>query len=529
MIEFISQDYIALFVIVSLGLVLGNIKIKAISLDFSAVIFVALLFGHYGILIPEIFQKIGLIIFIFTIAIQAGPGFFESFQKQGRQLAIIAVTIVGSGALIAFLLGNFFHIDSKIMAGLLAGALTSTPGLAAAIEISNSPIASIGYGIAYPFGVIGVIFFVRFIPSILNISIKDVENQLQVQGVQENPKIISEILVMENQNLDGKKFGEIDFLELTGANISRLKKEKHAIVPNSQSIINIGDIVKAVGTRKALDRVRLLIGRKTSVEIPLAKNYIVQWVLVSNKAIVNKTLYELNLRDTFHATVTRIRRSGIDIAPTPDTKIRLGDRLMIACDKEHMDQVIKLLGNDDRRLSETNVLPIFLGITLGILAGQIRIPIGNFTFSPGVTGGILAVGILLSKLGKTGPIIWAVPGPANQLLRQMGLLFFLSAVGTKAGSQLMVTVNEYGVILLLLGALITLIPMIIAVLLGHYIFKINFLTLLGIITGGMTSSPGLAAVTSLTDSNAPCVAYAAVYPFALVSIIIFTKLIVCSN
>jgi putative transport protein len=249
-------------------------------------------------------------------------------------------------------------------------------------------------------------------------------------------------------------------------------------------------------------------------------------VLVSNKAIVNKTLYELNLRDTFHATVTRIRRSGIDIAPTPDTKIRLGDKLMIACDKEHMDQVIKLLGNDDRRLSETNVLPIFLGITLGILAGQIRIPIGNFTFTLGITGGIIAVGILLSKLGKTGPIIWAVPGPANQLLRQMGLLFFLSAVGTKAGSQLMATVNEYGVILLLLGALITLIPMIIAVLLGHYIFKINFLTLLGIITGGMTSSPGLAAVTSLTDSNAPCVAYAAVYPFALVSIIFFTKLIV---
>jgi putative transport protein len=524
--DLLHQGYFALCVIVLLGVTLGRIKIKGISFDISAVIFIALVFGHYGIVVPDDFQRIGLVLFVFTIGIQSGPGFFEAFRQYGRQLITIAITIVVVGSVIAVVLATIFRLDFKIVVGLLTGALTSTPGLAAAIESAQSPLASIGYGAAYPFGVIGVILFVRLIPKILKIDLKASEEAYAKKTHQNYPKITTRNFIVENTNLDGKTFGELDFFQMTGAKVSRVMHQDEAVTPTAERVLHLEDLITAVGTEEALERIEVLVGKSTSAEIPLSPKYDVQLVLVTNKNVVNKTLEELHLTPLYNVTVTRIRRSGIDISPTAHSRIRFGDSLMIVCEKENMQQVIRSLGNEDKRLSETDVLPIFTGIVLGILLGKLYLQLPGITsLSLGSTGGILIVTILLSKIGKTGPIIWSISGTANQLLRQLGLLFFLSAVGTKAGASLVDTIMKYGPMLFIIGALLTLIPMIVGVLLGHYILRMNFLTLLGVITGAMTSTPGLGAVDAMTDSNAPPVAYATVYPIALVCVIICAQII----
>lgn len=242
--------------------------------------------------------------------------------------------------------------------------------------------------------------------------------------------------------------------------------------------------------------------------------------------MIGKQLCDLNLQRNFGCTVTRVRRSGIDISPSPDLELRFGDKLMIVGEKEGIQAVARLIGNDVKKLSDTDFFPIAMGIVLGVLFGKLNISFGDgMSFSPGLTGGILMMALFLSAIGKTGPIIWSMSGPANQLLRQLGLLLFLAEVGTSAGKTLVSTFQESGFLLFGVGAAITLVPMLLAALVGRLIFKISTLDLLGTITGGMTSTPGLAAADSMTDSNIPGVAYATVYPIAMVFLILFIQII----
>lgn len=382
--DLLHSSYFSLFLIVALGFMLGRIKIKGLSLDVSAVIFIALLFGHFGVIIPKELGNFGLVLFIFTIGIQAGPGFFDSFRSKGKTLIIITMLIISSACLTAVGLKYAFGIDTPSVVGLVAGALTSTPGLAVAIDSTNSPLASIAYGIAYPFGVIGVILFVKLLPKIMR----------------------------------------------------------------------------------------------------------------------------------------------IDLSPSPDLALKFGDKLMVVGEKEGIKGVARLLGNNAKKLSDTDFFPIAMGIVLGVLFGKLNISFpGGLSFSPGLTGGVLMVALLLSAIGKTGPILWSMSGPANQLLRQLGLLLFLAEVGTSAGKNLVATFQESGLLLFGVGAAITLVPMLIAAFVGRLVFKISLLDLLGTITGGMTSTPGLAAADSMVDSNIPSVAYATVYPIAMVFLILFIQVI----
>jgi putative transport protein len=522
----LTSEYFILFLIITIGILLGKIKILGITLDSSAVIFVALFFGHYGYGVPDIFQQIGLIFFIYSIGIQAGPGFFESFQKKGFQLIIIAGTVVVSGALITIIAAYFFEIDFKLAVGLFTGALTSTPGLAASIESSNSPLASIGYGIAYPFGVIGVILFVRLAPGIFKFDIARAEKDYELDVAEDYPEIISKNFIVENDNILNTTIGELEIRSMTGANISRIVHDGQAVVPDSDSILYKGDLIKAVGTAQALKKIGLLIGKETKKEIPRSGEFDVQWILVTNKKVVRKTLGELNLFHNYTATVTRIRRSGIDITPNAGSQIRFGDKLMVASSKGNMPAVIKLFGNNVKMLNEADFLPISAGIVIGVLLGILDIPIpGGRIFNLGLSGGVLISGLILSRVGKTGPIIWNVSGPANQLLRQIGLLFFLAAVGTQAGETLVETVKGNGLILVSLAIVLTLMPMIISALVGIVAFRLNVLSVFGTLVGGMTSTPGLSAVDSLTESNAPSIAYATVYPFALVIMIICAQIL----
>ena len=304
---------------------------------------------------------------------------------------------------------------------------------------------------------------------------------------------------------------------MTGAVISRVKHEDSILMPKANTMLLEGDYVQAVGSEEALNQFAVLVGEREEGELPLDQTQEIESLLLTKKDMINKQLGDLNLQRNFGCTVTRIRRSGIDLSPSPDLALKFGDKLMVVGEREGLRGVARLLGNNAKQLSDTDFFPIAMGIVLGVLFGKINISFSDsVSFSPGLTGGVLMVALLLSAVGKTGPILWSMSGPANQLLRQLGLLLFLAEVGT---------FQESGLLLFGVGAAITVVPMLVAVVVGRLVFKISLLDLLGTITGGMTSTPGLAAADSMVDSNIPSVAYATVYPIAMVFLILFIQVI----
>ena len=520
--DLLHSSYFSLFLIVALGFMLGRIKIKGLSLDVSAVIFIALLFGHFGVIIPKELGNFGLVLFIFTIGIQAGPGFFDSFRSKGKTLILITMLIICSACLTAVGLKYAFDIDTPSVVGLIAGALTSTPGLAVAIDSTHSPLASIAYGIAYPFGVIGVILFVKLLPKIMRVNLDQEARRLEIERRGQFPELGTCIYRVTNASVFNRSLMQINARAMTGAVISRLKHKDEISIP----VLHEGDYIQAVGSEESLNQLSVLIGEREEGELPLDKTQEIESLLLTKKDMINKQLGDLNLQKNFGCTVTRVRRSGIDLSPSPDLALKFGDKLMVVGEKEGIKGVARLLGNNAKKLSDTDFFPIAMGIVLGVLFGKLNISFSDtLSFSPGLTGGVLMVALVLSAVGKTGPIIWSMSGPANQLLRQLGLLLFLAEVGTSAGKNLVATFQESGLLMFGVGAAITVVPMLVAVIVGRLVFKINILDLLGTITGGMTSTPGLAAADSMVDSNIPSVAYATVYPIAMVFLILFIQVI----
>ena len=533
------RDYLVLFLIIALGMAVGNITIKGFNFDVSAVIFVAILvgwaFNAAGVpfSMPKIVENIGLILFIYTIGIQAGPSFFDAFRSQGKKLVCLTLLIIAVGGIVTMACEYFSGVDMVMGVGLFNGAMTSTPGLAAAIESASrvggvDPAdASIGYGIAYPFGVIGVVLFVKLSYKLFGIDIKKEEEKYRNEITANAPQLIGRNFIVTNENVDGKNLKQLKLRFMTKANVSRIvRKDGQMIAPEADEKLYLGDMIRAVGTEDALERMEVLVGKRTDAEVPSSGMVEVRWYLVTNKPIVGKAIIELNLMENFKATAVRIRRSGIEIAPHPSTQLRYGDKILVSSSKGNVKGLSDLFGDSMKQLSSTSFMPIALGIILGVLVGSISIPLFGMDFSLGLTGGTLLTALFLSYKGKTGPVIWAINGQANALLRQLGLLMFLTPVGIKAGENLVETLEGYGLGLFGIGMLITLTPMIIATLIGYFMMKINFLTLMGTLTGGMTSTPGLSSVDSLTETDAPQVAYAAVYPFALVAIIIMSQILV---
>jgi len=527
----LTEGYFVLFLVIGLGIMVGKINFRGVKFELSAVIFVALFFGylydHYHVhfVLPPIIQNVGLVLFIYTIGMQAGPSFFSAFKEQGVKLMALAAVIVITAAVMAVLISFSSGVDMALMTGLFTGALTSTPGLAAAIEASGSPLASIGYGVAYPFGVLGVILFIKISPKIFRVNIKKEEQKFQLQTRSSVPAITHKTFVVTNENIDGKSLEQLNVRSMTKANISRImRKNGELIIPAPEVLLYVGDLVKAVGTEKALRCVEVLIGKPTEKVIPQSGNLEIKWYVVSNEHVVNKSLSELNLMENYHATVTRIRRSGIELTPQPSTRLRYGDKILVSVYKGNARQLSALLGDSLKHISETSFLPVAVGIVLGILLGTIEFPLGSLRFKLGLTGGVLLTSLFLSWKGKTGAIVWNLSGPANQLLRQMGLLLFLTPVGIRAGEHLTSALAQHGFSLFGYGVLITLVPMFIATFVGKSVLKINFLSLMGALTGGMTSTPGLSAAESMTETEAPQLAYAAVYPFSLVLVIIVAEI-----
>ncbi len=522
----LSSTIFVLFVIIALGFILGRIRFGGITLDVSAVIFVALLFGHFGVVVPDALGTFGMAVFLFAIGIQAGPGFFSAFRSKGKTLAVIAMTLVLTAAAVAVGAGYAFDLTAADTAGLLAGALTSTPGLATAKEMAGSQ-AAIAYGIAYPFGVLGVILFVKLLPKWLGVDLQQEQRKVAQSQRERHPQIVSQAFRATNPVVVGRALSDVRLaLNTGGAVISRILRGGESIIPHGDTVLEEGDLIKAVGTPASLEKVRTMVGEPVAGELPFGQNVELQTGLVTQKSLVGRTLGSLNLQQNFGITVTRVRRSGIDLAPAPSLPLRFGDKLTLVGRKESMAEVLQLIGNEGKRISDTDFLPIALGIVLGVIVGHVSFSFtGSFTFSFGLTGGILLVALVLSAVGKTGPVIWTMSSPANQLLRQLGLLLFLANMGTTAGQNLVAVFLSSGWSLFVGGLLITLVPMVVATLVGRVFYRLNLLDLLGTLTGGMTSTPGLAAADSMADDNSIGIAYATVYPIAMVGLILCIQVV----
>lgn len=519
------SPYFSLFLIIILGYILGEIKIKGMKLGVSAILFVAMVFGHYGLVIPYDFKQIGLVLFIFTVGFQAGSSFFETFRKDGKKLLILASCIVICSAFITVLCAWFFNFNNELACGLFSGAITSTPGLAAISEISKTNDATIGYGIAYPFGVIGVVIFLKIFPKIFKMDIQKSEEEFNKNLNIKYPKIISKNFIVENKNIINKTIQELKLVETTGANISKILQNGHGFTPQPNTVLFAGTIIRAIGTESSLKKVQEYVGSPSELEISLGSNYDIKYILVTNKKVLNKTISELNLENDYNTVITRIKRGGLEFTASPNIKFQFGDKIKVVGTKEDIERLVKLLGDEASKLYEANHLPVALGIVLGILLGQLTLKIGGFELSLGLTGGVITTAIIMSRIRKIGPVVFSLTGAANNILRQIGLILFLASVGAEAGSNIMAILRVDGLELLFSGVLITLLPMIFAVIIAKYILKIDVLQLLGGLAGGMTSTPGLAVATSMTKSNSPSVAYTTIYPIAMILVIVCVQVI----
>ena len=484
-----------------------------------------MIFGYYGLEIPNDLKQIGLVLFIFTIGFSAGPSLFETFRSDGKKLVILASSIVISGAILTVLCAMIFGFSKDLASGIFTGAITSTPGLAALSELSDAKEATIGYGVAYPFGVIGVVLFIKLFPRIFQMNINKSEDKFKAEMQIKFPKVINRNYIVENPEIIGKTIAELEFRQATGANISRVLQNNSAFTPSAHTVLHSGSIIKAVGTEDALVAVQKLVGNPTELGIALNQNYDVKFIIVTNKHVLNKTINELHIQSKYNIIITRIRRSGVDFSASSNIKLHFGDKIKVAGTKDDIKNVIHALGDDANKLFESNFLPVAVGIVLGVLVGRLKLNIGQFELSLGLTGGVMIMSILLSRIRKIGPIVFSVTTSTNKVLRQIGLILFLASVGTQAGSNIVSTLKADGLTMLMSGMIITIFPMIIGVVVAKYILKIDLLPLLGGITGGMTSTPGLAAASSMTTTNSPGVAYATIYPIAMVLVIICVQII----
>jgi putative transport protein len=520
-----SQPILLLLVIVCIGYFIGQVKIKGFSLESSAILFVALAAGHWGMQVPEIFKLLGLALFVYSIGLQAGPKISILFKKEGMALNLLAFSMVSAAALLTAIGILIFHFSRDISIGIFAGALTSTPGLAAAYEATQSGATSIGYGIAYPVGVIGVILFIKLLPLALKTDIPQAEKIEEETLRQEQPIVTNRLIEITNANVCGKAMRILNITGMTGCVLSRLARGDRVEVPNGETVLQKGDIARVVGMEENIEQAVLLLGQATDKKIPEGKLDMRRFV-VTNRKLVGVKIKDLKLRLKYEGNITRVGRSGMEIPATPDLRIEWGDRVSVVAEHRWMDDLKNLFGDDIKRADEGNVFAIFLGITIGILIGMVPFSIGKvLSIRMGLTGGILLSGLFLSNRGRLGPIIWRVPFNIINFIRELGLIFFLSAVGTRAGENLFEVIEKNGLPLMLWGVVIMLAPMLTVLILSIKIFRLHIFQLFGLIPGGMTSTPGFATSAAITQSQTPTEVYAAVYPVAMIAMIVWAKIL----
>ena len=530
----VAQQVIAIALTASIGLMVGKIKVKGISLGGAGALFVGILLGHLGLRVEgnvlHFIQEFGLILFVYTIGMQVGPGFMDSIRRHGLVLNVLSTGIVLLGVITTLCLYFFtdMHNNVPVLIGMLCGAVTNTPSLGAANSAFaaagvDTSLTGIGYAVAYPFGVIGIILVMILMRVIFRQNpAKAAENY--AKDIAANAKEIESCsLTVDNPNLFGVTLKDIPDLISSGVVVTRLLRNGNITTPNGNTVIVEGDKLHIVGMPEAVAAMEKIIGHRlekpiTHVTSNADKPIVVKTILVTNKKILGRTIESLALAERYGVNISRVVRSGFKFTGRLDLRIKFADKLRVVGTAEGIEAAEKELGNSLTALDHPEILPAFLGIFLGVIVGSIPIALPGMPtpLKLGLAGGPLIVAILLSRKRKIGPLNFFMANSANLMLREFGLTLFLSCVGLNAGIKFFdVLLNGDGLYYMGLAAIITFVPLAIMATVGHLVFKVNFLSLCGVLAGATTDPPALAFANSQADSEAVNIGYASVYPLTM--------------
>lgn len=525
----LSNSTLVLFGILFLGLALGNISFKGIALGSSGVLFVAMVAGHYGLKIPSGISAIGTALFVYCVGLGVGNRFFSSLKSQGKNLIILASTIVLAGWLTAWGLCELMGIDLTIGAGIFAGACTSTPALAASLDaakaagLDESGI-NIAYGMAYPFGVIGIVLFVQLLPRILRYDLskndKDTENDPHA--------IIARHVCCTNPEILGKGLQEVTMSTGMSCRITRILRDGILRPLRSTDTLDANDEVLMIGEREKISHDAAILGHFTNQgsNALICKDEDAHVIVLADK-MSNRTLKDVDTLGNYGVIISRITRLGNTFIPTADTEIIRNDVLRVVGTPEAISAFKKECGHRSAAINAADILSLTGGLVLGLLLGSVTFSIGDGKgFSLGMAGGPLVVALLLGHFGKIGPVTGYMPRPTRVLVQELGLMLFLAGAGITGGEKLIETLADNGLAMFAIGAGITVLPLFIGYFVARRFLKMKVDETLGCICGSQTSTPALGAITSQTERQEPVIAYSTAYPIALIMMTVLAQLLV---
>ena len=526
----VGQQVLALSLTAAIGIMLGKVKVRGVSLGGAGALFVGILFGHIGMRIePSVLhfmQEFGLILFVYTIGMQVGPGFIDSIKRHGLVLNILAVSIVLLGVLATVIIYFMtdMHDNVPVLVGMLCGAVTNTPSLGAANSALtaagvDASLTGVGYAVAYPFGVIGIILVMILVRIFFKQKPDEAAAEYQKEIAEQSKEIVSCTLRVDNVNLVGCKIKDIPGLTSTGAVVTRHARDQVINMPKGDMTLELHDLVHVVGMPDAIESLQKIIGEKQETPITLQKsNLTVKTILVTNKKILGKSIQQLALNDRFGVTVSRVTRGGFKFTGRLDIRVKFADKLLVVGTPESIAAAAKELGDSLTALDHPEILPAFLGIFLGVIVGSIPLAVPGMPtpLKLGLAGGPLIVAIILSRKRKMGPLNFFMANSANLMLRELGITIFLSCVGLNAGIKFFdVLLNGDGFYYMALSAIITFVPLMIVAVVGKAVCKVNYLSLCGALAGATTDPPALAFANGLSNSEATNIGYASVYPLTM--------------
>lgn len=543
-----AQHVIILALVAAAGIALGAIRYRGIGLGIAGVLFTGLIAGHFlskaGIHLEspvlEFVREFGLILFVYTIGMQVGPGFVDSLRRSGLPLNLMAGSIVLLGLILTVLAHVVAKVPMPAAAGIMSGAVTNTPSLAAAQEaLRNVPglppdaskLPALGYAVAYPFGIVGIILAMLVIKRGFGVDLEAEARAADAadRAIDPSAALATANLEVQNTNLRGLALSQVPTLETGAVTVSRVWRAGEAMLATGDTRLEIGDVLLAVGPARQLDELRLVVGREATIDVRTqSSNLSTRRVIVTHREVLGKTLNQLDLRERFGVTATRINRAGVDL-PAKGVRLQFGDNVLLVGDPAAMHFASAALGNSTKRLNHPQVIAVFVGIMLGVLAGTLPIAVPGMP-SPlklGLAGGPLLVAILLSRVGHVGPVVFHLPISANLMLRELGIVLFLGCVGLKSGDTFFATVlSKTGAYWMAAGAVITFVPLIAVGVAARAWYGLNYTTLCGLLAGSMTDPPALQFATAISGSESPNVSYATVYPLVMLLRVIGAQLLV---
>ena len=540
----VAHSVMILSLVIALGLCLGKLRVKGVSLGLAWILFIGLIFGHFSLNLDEhllhFLKEFGLILFVYSIGLEVGPGFFASFKNGGKSLNLLSMIVVALSIITTLVIFSFSGTSITSMAGILSGAVTNTPGLGAAQQAFSdlrhieAPSIAAVYAIAYPMGVLGVILSFIILRFALRVDKQKEEDEAKRgKGHLEAMTLNTFAVKVSNQMVFKDTVKQIRYLlkrDFMVSKIIRNNGERQNEVVNGQTGIEEGDILQIVAHPTVEEPIIALLGEKVDVkDEEFSSELINRRILITKPGINGKSISQLQIRSNLGANITRVNRNGVDLIATPDLKLQLGDRVTVVGKELAIAHTEKVLGNQMKRLNYPNLIPIFLGIMLGCIVANIPffIPGINENLRLGLTGGPLVLAILIGYFGPKYNLVTYNTISANLMLREIGICIFLACVGLGTGEQFIQTVaSESGLTWILYGIAITMIPIILGGIIGKLVFHINYYTLLGVLAGANTNPSALAYVREQTSADAPTVGYANVYPFAMFLRIVTIQIII---